>query len=382
MLNIKKFGNELKELGFNFYSGVPCSFLKNLINYALNDCEYIMATNEGDAVAICAGAYLGGRKTVFLCQNSGLTNAVSPLTSLNYPFRIPVLGFVSLRGEEGLNDEPQHELMGRITERLLEDMEIKWGYLSDNEAEALQQLKMANEVIECGKSFFFVVKKDTFTKEELVKKSTTIVNEYISTIIEKQRVDGLPKREQVLNKLINHADQDTCFMATTGYTGRELYEIKDIPNNFYMVGSMGCISSLALGLAKAKPDKKVIAIDGDGALLMRMGALCVNGYYNPENLFHILLDNNIHESTGGQQTVAENVNFIKLAASVGYKNTVYIHDLYELEEYFLDWKRKGGLTFAYIKIAKGVKENLGRPKVKPYEVKERFMKFISGGIYA
>jgi sulfopyruvate decarboxylase TPP-binding subunit len=112
MLDTKAFGEELKKLGFSFYSGVPCSFLNNLINYAINKCKYVAAANEGDAVAIASGVWLTGRKSVVLMQNSGLTNAVSPLVSLNYPFQIPVLGFVSLRGEPGAHDEPQHELMG------------------------------------------------------------------------------------------------------------------------------------------------------------------------------------------------------------------------------------------------------------------------------
>ena len=116
MLNTATFGNELKAMGFDFYAGVPCSFLKSLINYAINECYYVMAANEGDAVAIASGSKLGGRKAVVLMQNSGLTNATSPLTSLNYTFKLPVLGFVSLRGEPGLKDEPQHELMGQITE--------------------------------------------------------------------------------------------------------------------------------------------------------------------------------------------------------------------------------------------------------------------------
>ena len=142
MLNTNKFGNELKRLGFDFYSGVPCSFLKNLINYSINECEYIAAANEGDAVAIASGAYLGGRKPVVLMQNSGLTNAVSPLTSLNYPFQIPVLGFVSLRGEPSFTDEPQHELMGQITTQLLDLMQIKWEYLSTDYNEAKLQIEM------------------------------------------------------------------------------------------------------------------------------------------------------------------------------------------------------------------------------------------------
>ncbi|MGA9173286.1 MAG: thiamine pyrophosphate-binding protein, partial [Thermoactinomyces sp.] len=148
MINTRIFGKELKKLGFGFFSGVPCSFLKNLINYAINECDYVAAANEGDAVAIASGAYIGGRKSVVLMQNSGLTNAVSPLTSLNYPFRIPLLGFVSLRGEPGIPDEPQHELMGRITTKLLDLMEVQWDYLSNDLEEAKRQLVQANQHIE------------------------------------------------------------------------------------------------------------------------------------------------------------------------------------------------------------------------------------------
>jgi phosphonopyruvate decarboxylase len=167
MINTKRFGMELQKLGFGFYSGVPCSFLKDLINYAINDCEYVAAANEGDAVAIASGAVLAGKKAVVLMQNSGLTNAVSPLVSLNYPFRIPVLGFVSLRGEPGIPDEPQHELMGQITMKLLELMQIKSVCLSTDFTEAKSQLMLAAKYIENNRPFFFVVRKDTFEKEIL-----------------------------------------------------------------------------------------------------------------------------------------------------------------------------------------------------------------------
>lgn len=174
MINTNMFGEELKKLGFLLYSGIPCSFLKNVINYTLNECEYVSAANEGDAVAIASGAYLGGKKSIVLMQNSGLTNAISPLTSLNHPFRIPLLGFVSLRGEPGIPDEPQHELMGKITTQLLDLMQIRWQFLSSDLMEARQQLVQANECIERGQSFFFVVKKGLFTEEVLKGQQPTV----------------------------------------------------------------------------------------------------------------------------------------------------------------------------------------------------------------
>ena len=363
MLNTRQFGEELKSYGFNFYSGVPCSFLKDLINYAINDGNYIMAANEGDAVAICAGSYLGGRKSVFLCQNSGLTNAISPLTSLNYTFQIPLLGFVSLRGEKGISDEPQHELLGQITTSLLELMQIKWEYLSDKLDEAKRQIKKANSYLEKNKSFFFVVKKGIFEKEDL--KSENVAKTVVNKIIKKRKEDIIPSRMEVLQVINNIRDRNTCLLAATGITGRELYETEDAKNNLYMVGSMGCVSSLGLGLSLSRPDKNVIAIDGDGALLMRMGSLATNAYYSPENMFHLLLDNNCHFSTGGQFTVSHNVDFIALAVAAGYANVIYLHDLEELEGVILEWQKKKGLTFAYLKIAKTKKDNLGRPHIKP-----------------
>lgn len=376
MISTKSFGDELKKLGFDFYSGVPCSFLKNLINYAINDCNYVTATNEGEAVAIAAGAYLAGKKPVVLMQNSGLTNAVSPLTSLNYSFRIPVLGFVSLRGEEGIPDEPQHELMGSITIQLLDLMRIKWEYLSMDFDQAKKQLLRAYSCIQANQTFFFVIKKNTFEKEMLTEPKQKSNNNMLKS--EKAKEDQVPKRFEVLQLINSLKNVKTVQLATTGTTGRELYEVGDDLNNLYMVGSMGCISSLGLGLALIKEDKDIVVIEGDGALLMRMGSLATNGCYAPPNMLHILLDNNTYDSTGGQSTVSHNVNFVNIAAACGYTKSIYVHNLGELESRIKDWQQERNLTFLYVKIAKGSKENLGRPKIKPQEVKERLKVFLHG----
>ena len=374
MLETKTFGNHLKALGFDFYTGVPCSFLKDLINYSINECNYIAAANEGDAVAIAAGAYLGGRKPVVLMQNSGLTNAISPLTSLTYPFKIPVLGFVSLRGEPGLHDEPQHELMGEITEKMLDLMQIKWEFLSPIDHVARKQVQKATDIIERKETFFFVVKKGTFTSEKLNNDLWEKGENKKKT--RKTAIDEMPSRYETLRTINQFKDENTIQLATTGKTGRELYEIEDAVNNFYMVGSMGCVSSLGLGLAYTRKDKDVIIIDGDGSMLMRMGSLATNGYYQPKNMLHILLDNLSHDSTGGQRTVSNNVNFVEITAACGYENSYYVHSLEELQAKIVEWKKTKGLTFLYLKIFPGSKENLGRPKITPYEVKTRLQLFI------
>jgi len=375
MLATQQFGNALKELGYDFYSGVPCSFLKYLINYAINECDYVMAANEGDAVAIASGAFLGGKKSVVLMQNSGLTNATSPLTSLNYTFQLPVLGFVSLRGEEGLGDEPQHELMGQITEKMLKLMKVKWAYLSDDIAEAKRQLKKADRLIAKNETFFFVVKKGTFDEVKLKEQNLKTRQNKVKT--KSANKSELPTRRETLKVLTDLSEKDTILLATTGKTGRELFEVADKPNHLYMVGSMGCISSLGLGLAMARPDKKIIVIDGDGSVIMRMGSLTTNAYYQPENLLHIILDNNIHDSTGGQATVSHNIDFVDHAASVCYPIALKVSGLDELTKAVVKWQIHKGMTLLHLKIAKGSTKDLGRPTMKPHEVKSRLMKFIA-----
>lgn len=374
-MNTQQFGTELKNLGFDFYSGVPCSFLKYLINYAINECDYVMAANEGDAVATSAGAYLAGKKSVVLMQNSGLTNATSPLTSLNYSFQLPVLGFVSLRGEPGLNDEPQHELMGQITGEMLTSMQVEWEYLANDIEEAKKQLQRANDAIENNKTFFFVVKKGTF--DEVALKPQNLTTTFAKEIKHSNLPEGLPTRTQALEVISNWADNKTALLATTGKSGRELFEIEDKPNNLYMVGSMGCISSMALGLAMANPSKKSVAIDGDGAALMRMGNLGTNGYYHPDNLLHILLDNNTHDSTGGQATISQNIDFAMVAHATGYPVAIKVNTIDELREELNNWSANPKATFIHLRIAKGSPKELGRPTIKPFEVKERLMNFLN-----
>ncbi|ADN02500.1 phosphonopyruvate decarboxylase [Spirochaeta thermophila] len=364
MLDTEVFGKELQRRGFDFYSGVPCSFLKSLINYAINECEYVMAANEGDAVAICAGARLGGRKAVVLMQNSGLGNAVSPLTSLTSIFRIPVLGFVSLRGEPGLGDEPQHELMGTITDEMLSTMKIPWEYLSDAVDEAVSQLDRAEECLSRGESFFFIVKKGTFSPVPLKSER------------QKAQDSSLPDRVSMLQAVREARSEDTLLLATTGFTSRELYTLGDEERNFYMVGSLGCLSSFALGLNLVRPSHGIIALDGDGSLLMRTGAMAVVAAYRPQKLLHILFNNEAHESTGGQSTVSPTVDWENLARGFGYPEVYAVQTPEELKRVVNEWESQGGLAFVHVRIRQGTLPDLGRPKVKPFEVAKRIAHFI------
>lgn len=184
-------------------------------------------------------------------------------------------------------------------------------------------------------------------------------------------------RNSALQRIIEHTpENNTLIIATTGFTGRELFAINDRPNQIYMVGSMGCASSLGLGVALARPDLKVIVIDGDGAGLMRMGNFATIGSYAGNNLIHILLDNEVHDSTGGQATVGGNVNFAKIAEASGYSVSLTGNEIELLDELFaLDAHE--GPVFAHLKIRSGTIDDLPRPDVTPNEVLTRLMQHIN-----
>ncbi|HLD25505.1 MAG TPA: phosphonopyruvate decarboxylase [Candidatus Andersenbacteria bacterium] len=364
-LDARKFVDALVELGFTLGSGVPCSWLNSLTNEMLNrrDVRYVMAAQEGEAVAIAAGADLAGQRALVTLQGSGLTNAGSPLTSYNYPFRRGLLLFVSWRGEPGVPDEPQHELMGEITEAQLDLWRIPHQRLASELPDAISQLHGALRHLDAGRSFAFVVRRGMFTDVVLTARQSPISRER-------------PSRRAALTALLAYRDQGTMLLATTGYTGRELFELGDSPNQLYMVGSMGCVSSLALGLALAQPQRRFIAIDGDGALLMRLGSLATNAWAAPPNLLHVVLDNGGHESTGGQATAAGVVDFPALAWAAGYPRSVGASDLAGFDEAVADWHRAPQLTFLHLETAMATGA-LGRPTVTPAEVAARLRNYLT-----
>ena len=375
MIEASQFVGHAKNLGFDFWAGVPCSFLTPFINYTIGDTglTYISSANEGDAVAAATGAALGGHRSVAMMQNSGLGNAVSPLTSLNHVFRIPVLLIITLRGEPGKPDEPQHELMGQITVDLLETMRIPWAWFPDREEDIENTLRKAvSHMDSSGRPFAMIMKKGMVAPYTLSK----------SPGLEKPAVEfsadtttagaQTPSRYDVLNELVACTDVDqTVLIASTGFNGRELYAIDDRPNQLYMVGSMGCAASLGLGLSLVVPDKKIVIIDGDGAALMRLGNFATIGAYGGLNFYHLLLDNHVHESTGGQATVSPAIDFSMLAAASGYRHvcsaTVNVNRVSD----FLQTKAP---AFMHTHTTRGVPEGLPRPSVKPADVARRLMR--------
>lgn len=382
MIEPTEFARQAAALGYRWYAGVPCSFFTGLINHVSTDpaFTYVSSANEGDAVAAAAGAWVGGRRSIALMQNSGLGNAVSPLTSLTHVFRIPVLLLVTVRGEPGVADEPQHELMGRITPALLDTMEIPWAYLPDSPQALAQALAQADASIgERERPYALLVRKGRFAvckpaPVEAPPRPPRAAPRSVS--VWRSPPTARPSRIEALERVVRLVpERKSVVIATTGYTGRELYALGDRTHQLYMVGSMGCASSFGLGLALTRPDLRVVVLDGDGAALMRMGNLATLGAYRPPNLLHVLLDNEVHDSTGGQATVARDISFAAIAAACGYAEVSEGDDLSLLDD-ALQGRNGIGPVFIHLKIAPGVVAALPRPGLAPADVLRRLMNHI------
>ncbi|MEH2065812.1 MAG: phosphonopyruvate decarboxylase [Nostoc sp.] len=377
MITAESFINAAKEKGFGFYTGVPCSYLTPFINYVIDsrDLRYVGATNEGDAVAIASGAELAGMLPVVMFQNSGLGNAVNPLTSLNQIFKIPILIIVTWRGEpNGAPDEPQHQLMGAITPQLLELMQIPYSFFPTETEDIEPTLNCALEhMVQHRSPYALVMKKGSVQSCAL---NSQLAVKPLLTAPTPSLIHSEPTytRHDILKTIQVASQSDDVLVATTGYCGRELYALEDKENQLYTVGSMGCVSSIGLGIALAQPQRRVIVIDGDGAALMRMGALATIGYERPTNLLHILLDNQVHESTGGQSTVSHSVDFCAIVAACGYINVVHATTLEEVKDVIAYPSEE--LTFLYVNIKPGIPEKLPRPKITPDQVAQRLRQFM------
>ena len=370
MVNCQTLAKIFKSQDFTFLTGVPCSIFKDWLNF-LNDnnnqFKNIIATCEGEACAIATGYYLATKEIpVIYMQNSGLGNCVDPLTSLmnKEVYSIPVLLLISWRGEPGKKDEPQHIKMGKITKKLLKTLGIPFIVLSTEETLIKKQIQIAKRYL----------KKQSSPYAIIVRKG--IIASYQS----KPKKEIYPlSREEAIKILVNGLKGNEVIISTTGKTSRELFELREAKKeghrkDFYTLGSMGCAAGIALGIALAKPKKKVFVFDGDGSVLMKMGTLAIIGHYLPKNFYHIIFDNNAHDSTGGQKTVSDTVAFDKIAKACGYKFTKVLTREKEIKEVLS--RIKEGPLMLVIKVKKGSRENLGRPTLSPVKMKKAFMNFL------
>ena len=371
MLAPGTFLDRSRAAGFGLWTGVPCSYLTAFIDGVIADSStwYIPAANEGDAVAIGAGARLGGIRSVVMMQNSGLGNAVNPLTSLCDTLRVPLLLIVTLRGDPaGPADEPQHALMGRITTALLDLIGVRWAWFPREDAEVAPALDLARSHMDgTGLPYALVMKKGSVGAGP----SSPPLPQHrpVARALPPDQAP-LAARRDWLRAVQASARPDDLVIASTGYLGRELYALEDRANQLYLVGSMGCASSVGLGVALAQPERRVIVLEGDGAGLMRLGAWPAIAYARPANLRHVLIDNGCHDSTGGQSSLSGTVDFCALAAGSGYAAVSRLAD----PSAFGAWlgTSRDGPAFLHAPILPGTPADLPRPKDAPAVVARRF----------
>ena len=360
--------------GADFFTGVPDSQLKGLCDYLIDTYgidpkHHIIAANEGNCTAVAAGYHLSTGKTpVVYLQNSGEGNIINPVASLlnDKVYAIPMIFIIGWRGEPGVHDEPQHIFQGEVTVKLLDTMEISSFVIgkdtTDDQVE--EAMDAFRALLQQGKSVAFVIRKGAL----LYEKKDPYSNRFDM------------KREEIIKKVISFSGSDPV-ISTTGKASRELFEAREEKQmghqyDFLTVGSMGHCSSIALGVALQKPQQKIWCIDGDGAALMHLGAMAVIGANHPDNLVHIVINNEAHETVGGMPTVASNCDLPAIAKACGYPYSVSVSNYSELENALQYAVSNRQLIFIEAKCAIGARQDLGRPTTTAIQNKQNFMNYL------
>ena len=371
MISPKKCFNVLKEHNINFFTGIPDSSLKPFTSYITdntNKYNNVIAANEGACIALALGYYLATNEIPFVyMQNSGLGNAVNPLLSLadEKVYKTPMLLMIGWRGEPGIKDEPQHIKQGEVTLTMLENMQIPYVILNENENIAIKQLQtIIADTKEKSIPHAIVAKRVLFESYTL---QTKISSDYEMS------------REDALKIVVDSLEDDAIAVATTGKLSRELFEYREAKGqthdkDFLTVGGMGHSSSIALGIALAKKNRSVYCLDGDGSVLMHTGALATIGNLAPKNYFHIIFNNGAHESVGGQPTVGFEIDFLKIADAFLYKNRKTVTNKKELLDALKELNGVEGPILLEIKVCINSRKDLGRPTINPIDNKVNFMK--------
>lgn len=376
MLAPEWFFQQLQERQVSFFAGVPDSLLKEFCTYLsafLPAQRHIIAANEGNAIALAAGYHLAtGQVGMVYMQNSGLGNAINPLTSLVDPavYAIPVLLLIGWRGEPGVHDEPQHITQGAVTLPQLDALNIPYSILPKEMGAALECLDTALQTLKQRQCpYAIVVRRGSFAKYGQVAKEKSVAE--------------LPlAREDAVRKIAASLHDDDIVVSTTGKTSRELFEYRTSTNSnelgqdFLTVGSMGHASQIALGIALQKPDRQVYCLDGDGALIMHMGGLAIIGNQPADNFKHIILNNGAHDSVGGQPTTAFKIDIPSIARACGYKGTRQAKSDRELSDALTWLQAAKGPALLEIRVRKGARSDLGRPTATPQQNKKAFMQHL------
>jgi len=355
MLNQEKVFRTLASNGVTYFAGVPDSYLNGFCNYALANCgvRNVITANEGNAVALAAGHYLATKEIPLVyMQNSGEGNAVNPIASLvdKNVYAVPMLLLIGWRGQGNTEpNHPQHKLQGEITTSLLDILHIPYVILTDSDEEFEKNVKKA--VAYCRETrgiYAFVAPKGVMADPD---KPNNVDDTYPLS------------REEAIEVILDHMPEDTIFSATTGRATRELFFLREKrgetkAHDFLNVGSMGHASSVALGIALST-DRPVVALDGDSAAIMHMGAMTMVSKVKAPNFLHVILNNGAHESVGGQPSAGHLLDWTKIAEGCGYATVHHpVTTREELIEAIATLRDCGKASFIDCRIHKGLARKL------------------------
>ena len=369
MIDVKDAYEVLVANGIDMFTGVPDSLLKNICAYITDTApreKHIIAANEGNAIGIAAGHYLAtGKPALVYMQNSGLGNTVNPLLSLadEKVYSIPMVLMIGWRGEPGVHDEPQHVKQGEVTLALLDAMQIPYVILEDvNQIKTQVALSLQRKAPTA-----IVIRKGTFGSYKLKNARSN---------------DNPLSREDAMKLVVDHLKNNDIIVSTTGKLSRELFEYREAKHqghghDFLTVGSMGHSSSIALGIALEKPQRRIFCFDGDGAFIMHTGALGIVASMKPTNFFHILFNNNAHESVGGQPTIGYELDAVTMAKASGYQHAFRATSQQEMTEALKQLENLEGPVLLELRVKIDSRDDLGRPTTTPIENKDAFMEFLS-----
>ncbi|WP_297095260.1 phosphonopyruvate decarboxylase [uncultured Draconibacterium sp.] len=376
MIDIRKFISELRVQGIEFITGVPDTLLNDFclnIEESWDKDKHVIAANEGNSIGLAAGYHVSTNTIPFVyMQNSGIGNCVNPLLSLTEKnvYSIPMILLIGWRGEPGIKDHPQHTKQGELTITSLEAMGVQCKVVENDDDKAIEDLKWAVDTARktshpvaliARKGVFHKAEKSGFNKDDRYELS----------------------REDAIKVVVENVPKNTLFVASTGRSTRELFEVRNIlgqshKHDFLNVGAMGHTSSIALGLAIANKDRLVVCIDGDSSTIMHLGAMTTMGKVSPKNLLHIVLNNGVHESVGGQKSAGQMINLTEIAKNCGYKNTLdsYIAKKQELITTITSFLNIDGPNFIDFHIQKGIRKDMPPLKFSHLKAKNEFMNNI------
>lgn len=373
MIDQNEFQKCLKDEGVEFITGVPDTLLNEFClsvqqNWSQN--KHVIAANEGNAVALAAGYHLSnGSVPLVYMQNSGMGNTLNPLLSLTNKevYSIPMILLIGWRGDPTVSDHAQHKKQGELTPVLLDDLDIPYKILEDDEKQPFEATKWAIQQAKKIKTpVALIAKKGVLEKGE--KEDLSKLNS-----------ENPMYREDVIEHLLEHLPEDTIFVASTGRATRELYYLRKSRgeshgNDFLNIGAMGHTSSIAVGIALSQTERLVVCLDGDAAAIMHMGAFAIHGKLKLPNFLHVVMNNGVHESVGGQPSVGFDINLTQIARYSGYETIQNpVKSGLELTSSVDQLLKRGKPSFVEVHIRKGMRSKLPPLEIIPQDLKNEFL---------